>query len=385
MKIDSVETILAHEWMFVRIYTDTGHSGIGQTAYWGFPDACERIVDSFREFLVGRDPRQIGLLWQEMYRRVPFRGGALTGAIAAVDIALWDLKARVLDVPVYELMGGKQRSRVRLHAVLATGWQDHQCSVNAFVDAALAAAEQGFTAIKFDPFAEGPSGFHTVTHARRIDQAVETVAAVREAVGWDVDIALELHRKFGINETLTFSDRITEFNIYMLEDPLPPDSVDSWGVLAGKLRVPIGAGERQDTIYEFKELLARDAAHFARPDVGTAGGFTACLKIAALAEAHHAEIIFHNYVSPLLTAATLQICAAIPNVRTLEYTLLDEQTPRSSLLKQPLSREGGWLIVPDAPGLGVEVVDDLGSVLGPFTRWRPTVTWRNLDGSVYAR
>lgn len=385
MKIDSIETILAHEWMFVRVRTDTGHVGIGQTAYWGFPDACERIVDSFRGLLIGRDPRQIGLLWQEMYRNVPFRGGALTGAIAAVDIALWDLKARALEVPVYELMGGRQRSKVRLHAVLATGWHDGQSSVDAFVDAARAAAEEGFTAIKFDPFAEGPEGFHTLTHARRIAQAVEAVAAVREAVGRDVDIALELHRKFGVNETLTFADRIAEFDIFMLEDPLPPDSVDSWGVLASKLRLPIGAGERQDTIYEFKELLARDAAHFARPDVGTAGGFTACLKIAALAEAHHAEVIFHNFVSPLLTAATLQICAALPNVRTLEYTLLDEQAPRDRLLKEPLRREGGWLVVPDAPGLGVDVVDDLVSVLGPFTRWRPTVTWRNADGSLYAR
>ncbi len=385
MKIERIETVLAHEWMFVRIHTDSGHVGTGQTAYWGFPDACERIVDSFRDFLIGRDPRQIGLLWQEMYRTVPFRGGALTGAIAAVDIALWDLKARSLGVPVYELMGGRQRSKVRLHAVLATGWQDRESSIDAFVQAAAEAVAEGFTAIKFDPFAEGGEGFHTMSHSRRVNQAIETVAAVREAVGRDVDIALELHRKFGTNETLAFADRIGEFNIYMLEDSLQPDSMDSWGVLADKVRVPMGAGERQDTIYEFKELLARDAAHFVRPDIGTAGGFTACLKIAGMAEAHHAEMIFHNYVSPLLTAATLQICAAVPNVRTLEYTLMDEQAPRNKLLKKPLVRDGGWLVVPDGPGLGVDVVDDLQAVLGPFTRWRPNVTWRNQDGSLYAR
>ncbi|MEN8112889.1 MAG: mandelate racemase/muconate lactonizing enzyme family protein [Actinomycetota bacterium] len=385
MKIESIETILVHEWMFVRITTDTGEVGIGQTAYWGFPDASERIADSFKDFLIGRDPSQIGLLWQEMYRTVPFRGGALTGAIAAVDIALWDLKARHLGVPIYELIGGKQRDRVRLHAVLATGWQDRKTSVDAFVEAATHAADEGFTAIKFDPFAEGDEGFQTLSHSQRVKDAVDTVAAVREAVGWEVDIALELHRKFGPAEALVFIDQIEQFNIYMLEDALQPDSMDSWGELATKVRVPMGAGERQDSIYEFKELIARGAAQFVRPDIGTAGGFTACLKIAAMAEAYHGEMIFHNYVSPLLTAATLQIYAALPNIRTLEYTLLDEQEPRNKLLKKPLVRDGGWLMVPDGPGLGVEIADDFEETLGPFNRWRPNVTWRNEDGSLYAR
>jgi len=385
MKIEAIETTLIHEWMLVRVVTDDGHVGIGQTAYWGFPDASERIVDSFRDFLIGRDPRQIGLLWQEMYRTVPFRGGALTGAIAAVDIALWDLKARWLEVPIYELMGGKQRDRVRLHAVLATGWQDRRTTVDDFVAAATHAAGLGFTAVKFDPFVEGEGGFHTMAHARRVKEAVETVAAVREALGWDVDIALELHRKFGPAESVVFADQVAQFNIFMLEDALQPDSMDSWGELAEKCRIPMGAGERQDSIYEFKELLSRRAAQFVRPDIGTAGGFTPCLKIAGMAEAHHAEMIFHNYVSPLLTAATLQICAVIPNVRTLEYTLLDEESPRDRLLQQPLKRDGGWLVVPDGPGLGVSLAENLGEAFEPFERWRPNLTWRNLDGSLYSR
>lgn len=385
MKIDLIETMLVHEWMLVRITTDTGHVGIGQTAYWGFPDATERVVDSFRPFLVGRDPRQIGLLWQEMYRTVPFRGGVLTSAIAAVDIALWDLKARWLSVPIYELLGGRQRDKVRLHAVLPTGWEDRSSSTDAYVTAATDAVTSGFTAIKFDPFAEGPSGFQARTHARRVQEAVATVGAVREAVGWDVDIALELHRKFGPAEALVFADQIAHLNVFMLEDALQPDSADSWGELASKVRIPMGAGERHDSIYEFKELLARNAAQFVRPDIGTAGGFTACLKIAGMAEAHHAEMIFHNYVSPLLTAATLQICAAIPNVRTLEYTLLDEQPPRDGLLAKGLRREGGWLNVPEGPGLGVDLAPDFATTLGDFHRWRPNVTWRNPDGSLYAR
>jgi galactonate dehydratase len=384
-KISAVETTLAHEWMFVRIRTEEGVEGVGQTAFWGWPDASERIVNSFRPLLLGRNPLEVGRLWMEMYRSVPFRGGVLTGAIAAIDIALWDLAGRILEVPVHQLLGGAHRERVRLHALFGTGWLGDRTSSDLVVEAARQAVGQGFTAVKFDPLPEGPNGFQTDSWSRVLKDLVGCVSDVRDAVGWDVDILVELHRKFAPGEAVAIAAELEPFRIYFLEDALPPDSADSWGEMADKVRVPLAAGERTDTIWEFKELLARGAADFVRPDVGLAGGLSHCLKIAALAEAHHARVVAHNYISPLLTAATLHLYAAIPNVGTFEYALLDEEDEqRAELLKTPLKREGGYLPIPRGPGLGVELRDDLES-LPHFRLFRPQPLLGTPDGSIYTR
>jgi galactonate dehydratase len=383
--IAAVETTLAHQWMFVRIKAEDGTEGVGQTGFWGWPDAAERVAASFRDLLVGRDPLQIGRLWMEMYRSVPFRGGALTGAIAAIDIALWDLAGRLLDVPAHQLLGGAQRERVRLHALFGTGWLGERTTSDVVVKEAERAVAQGFTAVKFDPLTEGPKGFHTDSWSRVLADLVGCVSDVREAIGWDVDILVELHRKFSPGEAVAIAAELEPFRIYFLEDALPPDSLDSWGEIAPKVRVPLAAGERTDTIWEFKELLARGAAQFVRPDVGLAGGLSHCMKIAALAEAHHARVCAHNYVSPLLTAATLQLYAAIPNVGTFEYAFLDEEDEhRLALLQQPLKRDGGYLEIPRGPGLGVDVMPDLES-LPSFEHFRPQQILPTPDGGIYTR
>jgi galactonate dehydratase len=383
--IADLETVLAHQWLFVRVRTEDGVEGVGQTGFWGWPDASKQIVDSFRPLLVGRSPLEIGGLWMEMYRAAPFRGGALTGAVAAVDIALHDLAGRLLDVPAYQLLGGKHRDRVRLHALFGTGWLGDRTTSEVVVEAAERAVSMGFTAVKFDPFPEGPEGFQTDAWSRVLKDVVGCVADVRDAVGWDVDILVELHRALSPGEAVALIAEFEPFRLYLVEDPLPPDSVDSWGEVAAKSRVPIAAGERTDTIWEFKEYLARGAAQFVRPDVGLAGGLSHCAKIAALAEPHHARVVAHNYVSPLLTAATLQLYAAVPNVGTFEYALLDEEDEhRAGLLKQPLIRDGGYLPIPDGPGLGVELRDDLDS-LPPFNHFRPAPRLQAPDGSLYTR
>jgi galactonate dehydratase len=384
VKIAKITTALVHEWLLVEVTTDDGIVGIGQSAYWGFPDACERVIDSFRDLLVGEDPLRRNHLWNLMYRSMPFRGGVLTSAIAAIDIALWDVAGKHHGVPAHVLMGGPVRDRVRLHAVMASGWLDERTSLDDVVAEARHLVEEGFTAVKFDPFPDGRLGFQADSYARMLRSGVEAVAAVREAVGWDVDIAIECHRKFGPGEAADFARQLEGFGIYMFEDALPADSTASWAELAPKVRIPIGTGERNDTIYEFRELLAGGIV-YARPDVGTAGGLTPSLKIAALAEAHHAQVICHNYVSPLLTAATLQLYAAIGNAGTFEYTMLDEQEPRSFLLQKPLERDGGWLKVPQEPGIGVSLADDWRERLGDFKRWRPHLMWPRPDGSLYLR
>ena len=187
MKIEAVESFLIGTAYIVRVRTDTGLTGIGQTACHGYPEAVERIVDTFRGYLIGQDPFRIEHLWQLMYRLKPFRGSALSGAVSAVDIALWDIKGKHLQVPVWELMGGMCRDKIRLHLLMGGGSTPEEVA-----DRAKEAAEEGFTAIKFDPL---PSGYQDMTHARLIATARDQVAAAREAVGDDVDIIVELHRK----------------------------------------------------------------------------------------------------------------------------------------------------------------------------------------------
>jgi len=385
MKITEIRATLLYEWLLVEVVTDEEIVGVGQSAFWGFPDACERVVDSFQTMLRGEDPLRRNHLWNVMYRSAPFRGGVLTSAVAAVDIALWDIAGKHHGVPSYVLMGGPVRERVRLHAAMATGWLDERTDVDDVIREAQDLVREGFTALKFDPFAEGPRGFQSDSYARMLRSGVEVVAAVRETVGWDVDISIECHRKFGPGEAVDLARQLEPFGIYMYEDALPPDSTAAWSELARKVRIPLGTGERNDTIYEFRELLEHGAAQFVRPDVGTAGGLSHCLKIAALAEAYHAQVVCHNYVSPLLTAATLQLYAAVPNVGTFEYTMLDEQEPRSFLLRRPLERDGGYLSIPQGPGLGVELADGWRERFAEFERWRPQLMWPRPDGSLYIR
>lgn len=371
--------------MFVRITTEDGTEGVGQTGFWGWPDACERIVQTFKSILIGRDPLQVGRLWLEMYRVAPFRGGALTGAIAAVDIALWDIAGRILGVPTYQLLGGAQRERVRLHALFGHGWLGDRTTSDAVVKEAAKAVAKGFTAVKFDPLTEGAKGFHTDSWSRVLTDIVTCVSDVRDAIGWDVDILLELHRKFSPGEAVAIAAELEPFRIYFMEDALPPDSVDSWGEIASKVRVPLASGERTDTIWEFKEFLSRGAAQFVRPDVGLAGGLSHCLKIAALAEAHHARVCAHNFISPLLTAATLQLYAAISNVGTFEYAFLDEEEEtRLALLQAPLKRDGGYLDIPEGPGLGVDLAPDLDG-LPEFNHMRLQPLLKTPEGSIYTR
>jgi len=346
VKIESVDTFLAHTYFLVRVRTDTGITGWGQSAFWGYPDACERIVSQFREYLVGKDPLQIERHWSYLFRHKPFRGGALSGAVSAVDIALWDVAGRHFQTPVYQLLGGRQRDKVRLHYLMGGD------TVDELVASARWAVKEGFTAVKLDPL---PSGYQQMRHARLVEEVLTRLSAVREAIGLDVDLCVEIHRKLVPAEAISLAGHLKPLRIFFYEDPILHDSMDAHAQVARKVDLPLAIGERHHTIFEFRDLLARDAVHYVRPDVGLAGGISHCKKIAALAEAYHAGVITHNFLSPLLTAASIQLDVAISNCVLQEYNIGDESPPQSDLLTQGLRREGGYIIAPEGPGLGVEV------------------------------
>ncbi|HEX2036287.1 MAG TPA: mandelate racemase/muconate lactonizing enzyme family protein [Chloroflexota bacterium] len=374
MKIEAVESFLAHTYLLVRIRTDSGLSGWGQAAYFSYPEASQQVVQRYATYLVGRDPLQIERHWYTLFGSSPFRGADQMGALSAVDIALWDLAGKHFQVPAYQLMGGRQRDKVRLHYLMAGS---SEAEVDALVERARFAAGEGFTALKLDPL---PPMHQRLSQSRVIEETVQRVAAVRETVGWDMDIGVEVHRKLVPGDAIALAGYLEPFRILFYEDPIRPLSMEAHAEVARKVRIPIAIGERHHTIHEFRDLLATGSIQYVRHDVGLAGGLSHGKKIATLAEAFHAGVITHNFISPLLTAASVQLDLAIPNCTLQEYCMWDEEAPARDLVKAPLQREGGYLLPPEQPGLGVEV-DETFLQQYPFKAGTPGAPLHE-DGSV---
>ena len=370
MKIAEVESLVVGGGQFVRITTDSGLVGTGQTACWGYPRAVDQVVQTFKRYLIGQDPLRIEHHWQYLYRLAPFRGSVLSGAVSAVDIALWDVKGQHFQAPIWELLGGRCRDKIRLHLLMGGGTPDQ---VHA---KAKAAAEEGFTAIKWDPI---PAGFQNMSLAALIGGTVDQVAAAREAVGRDVDIVLELHRKLTPLQAIPLCHALAEFRPLLIEDPVQIDSIQSQAEIAKRIGSALANGERMHSIWEFRELLVAGGAQYVRPDVGLAGGITHTKKIAAVAESFHAGMVPHNFLGPILTAASVQVVTAIPNLTTQEYSKVDEE--QAVAFPGTLQREGGYLPVPEVPGLGVRLDEAKLAEIGR-DRVDPTGLPLRDDGSV---
>lgn len=371
MKIDKIESFLMGNGYVLRIHTDTGISGVGQTACWGYPEAVEKIVNTFEKYLIGQNPLRIEHHWQYLYRMGPFRGTALSGAISAVDIALWDIKGKHFGVPIWELLGGNCRDKIRLH-LLGGG-----NTPETMFDAAKAAVEEGFTALKFDPLV---GGFQDMAVDRLVKTARDLVAAAREGGGPDLDLIVEVHRKLTPMNSIVLESALAPFNLYFVEDPIQIDTIKTQAELAKRMTSPVGNGERFTTIWEFRELLEAGGPQYVRPDVGLAGGLTHCKKIAAIAEAYHSAVVTHNFLGPLITAASLHLDASIPNFITQEYTKADESSD-FAVFKVAYQREGGYIPIPEAPGLGIELDDSLIAET-PYQPMNTGTTPLREDGSV---
>jgi galactonate dehydratase len=358
MKIEKVEGLLIGSDLIgtnfvVRITTDSGLTGIGQSGAWGFPDAAEAVVDQFREYLIGQDPFRIDHIQQSLYRMRPFRGNILSGALSAIDIALWDIKGKHYGAPVWDLLGGKFRDKVRLHLLLPLQSTDEEQVFNSSREA----AEEGFTAIKLDPLR---AGYADMTLSRLIESARGIAGAAREGAGMDVDLIFEIHRKLTPMNAVALADALVEFRPLFYEDPIQIDSMILQAQIAKRTVLPVANGERMSTVWEFRDLLEAGGPQYVRPDLGIAGGLTGCRKIAALAESYHSALVSHNFLGPLLTAASIHLDVAIPNFVTQEYLKLDESTaPADAIFKSVLKREGGYILAPEAPGIGVELDDSL--------------------------
>lgn len=388
MKITDVKVLRANRAVYCRIETDEGIIGLGESGAWGFLEASASAILVFRDYLIGKDPLDIEHHWQYLYRFSHFRGAAVMGAMSAIDIALWDIAGKFYNVPVYKLLGGKCRDKVRVYNHTAGRTEDE------LVANAIKGVEEGYTALgHLNPYLDEP---RTVPYqdgnAAMLYKAERRIAKIREAVGEEVDLCLELHRRLEPGLAVQLSARLEPYNVMFLEDPIRPDNFDEMGRVASKCRIPIATGERINTVHEFEMLLERDACSYVRVSLGVCGGFTGARKIAAVAEAHHASLVPHNPCSPVMTNAVLNFVAATDNIAITEYpnpyaaSTADHLTGSGVKLRQcdmvdhiP-ERKGGYLMVPEDPGIGIELIPDVEEKF-PF-RPHQVMTRLNFDGSI---
>lgn len=348
-RIAAVETFLWSRWLLIKVHCEDGTVGIGEGGVHGWQRPTETMVEVMSEYLMGKDPDLIEHHYQYLYRSSHFMGSVVQGALSAIDIALWDIKGKRHDTPIYDLMGGMTRDKVRcyMHAVGATGEE--------LAADALAAKQQGFTAVRFSPFP--PDYYLHKSYTEWADEAVRRVGMVRDAVGNDTDICVEIHRQMNPAESIWLGRRLEQFNPFFYEDPMLPDSPAKMGEVQAHCNIPIATGERFTSIFEYQQLLESAACAYVRPDLCLCGGLTGCKKVSAMAEAQHVKVIPHNPLSPVSTAACVQLDACIPNFALQEYTG-ESEPPKSDLLVEPLKLESGYLIVPEGPGLGIELNED---------------------------
>jgi len=376
VKITAVEPVPVNRYLFVKVHTDEGLTGLGESGTWGYLEASEKVIEKFGRYLVGQDPLRMEHHWQYMYRSSHFRGAAIMGALSAIDIALWDIAGKHFGVPCYQLLGGKCRHKARVYYHVFGRTKEE------LLQGVKDAKEQGFTAVgHLTPFLDEPKDVpYFKTHVDKMRDAIETVRMYREAVGSEVDLCIEIHRRLTPAEAVVLARGIEEFHPFFYEDPILPDSFDAMALVAENIHIPIATGERLHTIYEFEMLLSRGAVQYVRPDVCMCGGLTHAKKIAALAEAHHVGVVPHNPLSPVSTAACLQLAACIPNFALQEYPLGEGEPPKSEIVKSTVRLEKGFLIIPDAPGIGIELAEDAQERHPP--RPREVETRLHVDGSV---
>ncbi len=382
MKITKVEPLLLDRFLFVRISTDAGITGLGESGTWGQLEASAAAITKYGEYLVGKDPMPIEHHWNVMLRANHFTGGAITGAVSAIDIALWDIKGKHFNVPVYELLGGMMRHKARLYGHVKGR------TIEKLVEEAKRLKADGFSALgHLNPLLdEEETQPYYKPHAAKIEEAIDNVRRLREAVGPSVDLCIEIHRRLTPPEAIALGRGIEKYTPMFFEDPLRPNSFDAMAWVADHISIPIATGERFHSLYQFQTLLTRNGVQYLRPDVCLCGGITGAKKIAALAEAHDAWVVPHNPLSPVSTAACLQIAACIPNFAIQEYP---SRTPDldgsadllgSALITGLADQDGGFIAIPSAPGIGVELVADAERRFPQ--RPRPIRMRPHVDGSV---
>ena len=348
-KIENIETILWDRWLILKIFCEDGTVGIGEAGVHGWQRPTQTMIKTMSDYLIGKDPSLIEHHFQWLYRSSHFMGSVVQGALSAIDIALWDIKGKRLSVPIYELLSGKTRDKVRCYMHVYGNTLDD------LVKDSLEKVKMGFTAIRFSPYS--PEFYKHKSLSEWIEDAVSRVGAIKETVGDGVDLCIEIHRQMNPAESISLGKKLEKFSPFFYEDPMLPDSPSVMKEIKDNCTIPIATGERFTSIFDFQQLLELNATDYIRPDLCLASGISGCKKISAMAEAKHIKVIPHNPLSPISTAACVQLDASIPNFALQEYTG-ESEYPKKDLIKNPIKLDKGYLIVPDEVGLGITINEE---------------------------
>ena len=346
MKVTAIKTFVCHayrtNWVFVKVMTDSGLYGVGEaTLEYREPTVVQAIMELER-YLVGKDPHNIEAFWHDTCRDAYWRGGVvLMSALAGVEMALWDIKGKDLGVPVYKLLGGKVRDSVKCYA---NGWFAGAKTPEEFAEKAKIAVENGFSGLKWDPFGKA----YLNIDPKSLNDALDCVAAVKDAVGDKVHLIIEGHGRFNVP---------TAVRILWFEEPIPPDDKKGIAWVRSKISTPVSGGERLYSRFEYADYLRMECADFWQPDVSHAGGIMEVRKIASMAEAHYIPVCPHNPSGPVANAATLQLAACTPNFYLLE-TMSSDIPWRADVSTERVKFENSEMFIPDLPGLGIDINEE---------------------------
>lgn len=344
MKIEKITPFLVDRFLLVRVYTDQGIIGNGEAGLWAHHGMVQRAILDLSHYYIGKDPSRIEHHFQTVSRDTHFMGAALSAALSAIDIALWDIAGKAVGQPVNRLLGGRVRDKVKVFQNIGGD------SAAACAESAEAQVASGYLSLRMSPFLPG---FEKKTASQVIGDAVAMVAAVRDSIGFEIDLGLEIHRNLRPEEAITLAHELLPFRILYYEDPLAPESLEAMEYIARSVPLPMATGERFYSIFQFKDLIDRKIVSLIRPDLSLAGGFTQLKKIAAIAESAFVGVFPHLMGSPVNIAAYCQFAASIPN-----YFLMESHTGADAyngIVDRPVTREGGYLLVSDRPGIGLEI------------------------------
>src|SRR5262245_3138769 len=340
MKITDLRSFVVYgglqNWIFVELVTDEGVTGLGEASISWLERSVDEAVHWVARYVVGQDPLDVERLWQTMYRETYYRGGAIPqAAISGIDMALWDIAGKARDAPAHKLLGGLCHDRLRLYA---NAWYADAETPAEFARAAAETVARGFTALKFDPF--GSADMTIDRDALRL--AAARMAAVRESVGDDVDILLEAHGRFNVYTAVEVARAMAPFRPMLYEEPIPPENVEAMADVRRQVSIPVATGERLYSKWDYRELLAKQAADIVQPDLAWVGGITEAKKVAAMAEASYVPLAPHNCQGPVAMAATVQLALSTPNFLILEYFVRQVEW-RDQLVTTPLRVDGRYL------------------------------------------
>lgn len=368
-------------WLFLKIETDEGITGWGEPIVENRADTVRTAVEEMSEYLIGKDPMRIEDHLQVFMHGVFYRGGPiLTSAISGIEQALWDIKGKFYNAPVYDLLGGACRDRIRVYSWIGG---DRPAGV---ADAAKKQVEQGFTALKMNATEE----LHYIDSNVKIDAAVERLASVREAVGDDIGIGIDFHGRVHKAMAKILVKEMEAFRPMFVEEPVLPEHNEALKHLAAHTTIPIATGERIYTRWGFKQILADGVVDIIQPDLSHTGGILETRKIAAMAEAYDIAVAPHCPLGPINLAASLQVDACTPNAIIQEQSLgihYNEGNDLLDYLKDPsvFEYKDGFVEIPQSPGLGIDIDEEkVRKAAETGHQWRSPL-WRHEDGSVAER